>query len=88
MVTFSRELFSISNLQCRPPRRSTGISWQSPWGRRRSAVDIGIKKETLSDEYFHQVTDLAGIGDVLGKRLSGKGFDKVNIGNGDKFELI
>ena len=44
MVTFSRELFSISNLQCRPPRRSTGISWQSPWGRRRSAVDIGIKK--------------------------------------------
>ena len=30
------------------------------------------------------MTDLAGIGDVLGKRLSGKGFDKVNIGNGDK----
>ena len=24
-----------------------------------------------------QVTDLAGIGDVLGKRLSSKGFDKV-----------
>ena len=23
------------------------------------------------------MTDLAGIGDVLGKRLSGKGFDKV-----------
>ena len=24
------------------------------------------------------MTDLAGIGDVLGKRLSGKGFDKVD----------
>ena len=25
------------------------------------------------------MTDLAGIGDVLGKRLSGKGFDKVDF---------
>jgi len=24
-----------------------------------------------------EVTDLAGIGDVLGKRLAGKGFDRV-----------
>lgn len=31
--------------------------------------------EPMSDK---PVTDLAGIGDVLGKRLSSKGFDKVN----------
>ena len=59
-----------------------------PMGEKEVSCRHWHKKETLSDEYFHQVTDLAGIGDVLGKRLSGKGFDKVNIGNGDKFELI
>ena len=59
-----------------------------PMGEKEVSCRHRHKKETISDEYFHQVTDLAGIGDVLGKRLSGKGFDKVNIGNGDKFELI
>ena len=55
-----------------------------PMGEKEVSCRHLHKKETISDEYFHQVTDLAGIGDVLGKRLSGKGFDKVKIGNGDK----
>ena len=38
-----------------------------------------------------KVTDLAGIGDVLGKRLAGKGFDRVRtdlIGHVDCFLKI